>query len=138
MQALVDEVVVQAQPEPVVGGVVGDDVGEGNVADHQVQPPLREMGLGERLRSDVRGRIQQRRHPGCGRIQLDPDHVADMVGREPDEGARSAAGLQHPSAGGLIESSGTQRGPHRLDQCGIGVVRVERRTGRGRACPALQ
>lgn len=42
-------------PAPVVDGVVQDDIGERDVADHGVETCLRQAGVGERLGTRVPG-----------------------------------------------------------------------------------
>ena len=131
LQALDDEVVVQSQPGAVVAGVVRGDLGEGDVADHQVEVPVRrDEGL-EALGTDrCPGAVEMAGDRGGGGVGL---HAGDLaaVGRQADEVARPASRLQHPPAG---EAQVRDRPPHGGDHLGGRVVGVERGPPGRRPC----
>lgn len=74
-------------------------------------------------------RVQRGRDRGGARVQLDTDQLTGGVRGEAEEGAGSAAGLQHP-AGGVAEPVLRQGIPDRGDQGGVGVVGVQGGAGR--------
>ena len=70
-QRLDDEVVVDRMAGQVMPPVVQRGLAERHVADRQVIRPVRVTGIGERLREDLRLRMQRRGDRGGNRIQLD-------------------------------------------------------------------
>lgn len=128
VQRLDEEVVVQGVAAAVVARVVRSDLGEGQVADHQVEgvvgdPQLLEAGGVDRgsggveVFGDLGGRL----------VEFDAGQPG-AIGSEADEVARPATGLEHPHIALDAERAG--RLPHRLHDRGRRVVGVERRAPR--------
>ena len=127
-ERLDDEVVVQAVSGPVVRGVVQSHVGEGDVPDRQIEVAVRQPRVRERLGADIRGGMKRSGYRGGRGVEF---HTGQLraVGREREEHARAAARLEHaPGA----ESELCDQSPHLAGDCGVGVVRVDRRPPRGR------
>lgn len=120
-QALDDEVVVDRVIARVVERIMQADVTERHVPDDGVDA-TRNPGVRERLRPDVGVRVQPRRNPGSGRVQLDADH-GRPVRRRADERAGTAARLEDDSP---VEPELLQRRPHLTGDLRRRVVRVDR------------
>ena len=121
LQRFDDEVVVDGQPFRVVRGIAQREVPERHVADDGGEAAVGHVGGFEALGTDLGRRIQVGGHRGADRVLLHPDHLG-VVGCQPDEGARSAAGLQHTATA----ESGVLHGfPHVLGDRRVGVVGVE-------------
>ncbi len=124
VKALDDEVVVQAEPGPVVAGVVRGDLGEGDVADDQVEAALgRREGLEAALVDLGPCSVEVAGHGCGGAVGLHADELA-ALGGEAEKVARPAPRLQHPA-------SAEAEPPHQLpdggDNLGGGVVGVQGR-----------
>ena len=121
-QGLDDEVVVHRVAGRVVPPVVQPRGAERDVADHQVEVPFGQPGVGEGLAPDLRVRVQPGRDGGGDRVQLHAEHL--RAGRcQADEVPAAAARFQH------LAAAEAQRGdviPDDLGQRGVGVVRVDR------------
>ena len=127
VQALDDEVVVDAVPAGVVPPVGEGEIAERDVADRQVVTAFGGAGVGEGLVGDVSVRVQLRRDRGGDRVQF---HARDpgAAGREADEVPAAAPCFQDAAPG---EAELLHPRPDGLDEGGVGVVRVEGVAGGG-------
>ena len=131
VQALDDEVVVDAVPAGVVPPVGQGEIAERDVADRQVEAAFGGTGVGERLVGDIGIGVQHRRDRGGDWVQL---HARDpgAAGREADEVPAAASCFQDAALG---EAELLHPCPDGLDEGGVGVVRVEGVAGGGRQLP---
>ena len=134
VQALDDEVVVDAVAAGVVPPVGQGEAAERDVADRQVEAAFGGAGAGEGLVGDVGIGVQPGRDRGGDRVQF---HARDpgAAGREADEVPASAPCFQDPAPG---EAELLHSRPDCLDEGGVGVVRVEGVAGGGGQFPGCR
>ena len=122
VQGLDDEVVVDAVAALVVPPVVQGGLAEGHVPDRQVERGLAAPRVREGLVDDLRVRVERRRDLRGDRLEFHPGDAGPVRG-ERDEVPAAAARFEDPPGG---EPELPDAGPDRLDQAGVGVVRVQR------------
>jgi hypothetical protein len=133
VETLDEEVAVQRVAVPVVTRIVGGDLGEGDVADHQVERAVLGAEILEPIGVDGRPRsVEVTGDLGGGLVELDAEEARLLRG-EAQEVARPAARLEHPTS--PVEAKVLHRPPHRGDDRRGGVVGVER--GSPGLCPRL-
>lgn len=114
-EALDQEVVVQRVTAPVVDGVVRGHLGEGDVADRQVEARVAELQVFEALCVDRgTGAVEVLCDPGGGAVSFDADDGASRW-CQTDEVAGATARLENPAAVETEVSDGTPNGPN--DRC---------------------
>ena len=124
MEALDEEVVVEGVAAAVVARVVRGDLCEGHVADDEVERPVVGTEVLEAFGVDGRSSaVEVSGDLGGGRVQLDADQIG-TVGSEADEVARPAPWFEDPTV--AVEAELLDGRPHRGDDRGRGVVRVQR------------
>ena len=126
--------VVHRVPARVVPRIVQGVPGEGDVAHRRVEDPTGHPGVRERLRADRGVRIEGLGDRRGDRVQLHPGHLRPLRG-QPDEGAGTGAGLQHPPA---LETQGSEGAPDLAGDRRVGVVGVDDRPARGRVLGLIQ
>ncbi|WP_346035227.1 hypothetical protein [Brevibacterium picturae] len=97
-QGLEDEVVVDRLSGGVVDRVVENDFAERDVADDGIELTVCQAGLGERLGTDVRVRVEVAADGGGDRVQFHPRHARLWWGQA-DERPGPGAGFEDLTAG---------------------------------------
>jgi hypothetical protein len=123
VQGFQDEVIVHRVPVRVVPGIVQHVLPKGDVANHDVEVPVRYGGIGEGLRADGRVRVDGLADRCCDRVQLDAGHLS-ALGRRANECPGPGAWFQYPPR---FEAKIIHGLPHRLSDPRIGVMGIQHR-----------